>query len=210
MISFLDIVFNMSAIEYPTDSLSADHELFVTATYSMKVLCENPPGYDTDSIMVFRTVRNKNFTGVIFPKEKGVGLGASPTRYTLSAYEVSKTEQVIKHNIKRLNKLLKKRRHFRLKGEQIPNLSYNDLNDFFRHYIGYKLKNGDIIVLIIFERNQFGDYLLEELPTWTDANESYNYFGIDVNLTRKKIMLPKGFVYLFDTNVSSNEFIRCI
>ena len=195
LLAVLGCVMPAFSCRFENDSLETDHELFTTATYKIKVLCENPPGYDTDSIVLFRLVRNSFFTGVIFPKEKGVGLGVSSTRYTLSAYEVSKVEQIIKHNIEKLNLLLKKRKHFRLKKEDIPYLSYNDLKDFFRKYVGYKLKNGNIIVVVTFERNKTGDCLFEEASEWTDTDESYNYFGLDVNLTRKKIMLPKGYVY---------------
>lgn len=189
------VAFTASA-ENKKDFPDSNKELFVTATYSMKVLCENPPGYDADSIIVFKVIRNTYFTGVIFPKEKGVGAkGISPTRYTLDAFEVSKTEQLLKQNIKKLNQLLRKREHFRLKEEQIPYLNYDDLKAFFRQYVGYKLGNGDIIVQMTFERNHSGDYLLEEFRNHTDAYESYDFFCLDVNLTKQQITLPQGFVY---------------
>lgn len=142
-----------------------------------------------DSVVEFRIVKSKYFWGAVFPRNIGVIFPPSANRYTLSNHEIELAEQLISKNMSLLRRLLANRPVVVKPGYPYF-LSYKKLKKYYRRYVGYKIKNGAILVRINFEKMPLDETPLEYLRETVCLEGADNdLFDITVNISEKTLML---------------------
>lgn len=178
-------------------SIFKDNNRFlIKTTYKVQLYNDCSISSKMDSIIAFRVVVSDSFSGAVFPKEIGLSFPPSPNQYTLSNNDISLAESILCEKIKVLNKILAERKGSDLI-EHPPYLSYRKLKKYFRQYVGYKMKNGNILIRINFIKRPL-DYLksldneicLDHYVLPMGAETSYSIFNIVVNINSDEVLLP--------------------
>lgn len=140
-----------------------------------------------DSVVEFRIIKSKRFLGCVFPKNIGLDFPPSANRYSASNYDIELAEQLISKNMPLIRNLLSNRRtEYKLKYPYY--LSYRYLRNYYRRYIGYKNKKGELLVRVFFEKMPLDEISLEHVPMIYDGI-GYTWFDITVNITNNNIFL---------------------
>lgn len=195
---FLTVCCLTNLINIDGKPLFKKNKFLINTTYKVELFNDCSTSSKEDSVVAFRIVVGDSFSGAVFPKEIVVDFPfpPSPNRYTLKNNEVSLAESILCENIKVLNRVLSERR-----GPDVikhkPYLSYKKLKKYFRQYVGYKTKNGDILIRINFIKKPLDQLKSLDNEIWLDyfvhpmgAETSYSIFNIVVNLNSKEISLP--------------------
>lgn len=140
-----------------------------------------------DTLAEFRIIKSECFWGAVFPKNIGLDYSPSSNRYTLSNHEIELAEQLISENMLTFRRVLRNRcTDHKIKYPY--SLSYKKLENYYRRYVGYKNKSGEILVRIFFEKMPLENTSLIHFPMIFDGVD-YTWFDITVNLTKRNIMV---------------------
>ncbi|MDO7851905.1 hypothetical protein [Hymenobacter convexus] len=143
-------------------------------------------------------VKGPNFKGAIFTKEYPflllfVSAIDSVQRFTPSLAEVEIAENLLRHQLKTINK--------RRPNQQAGNpVLHRNLPKYFRQYVGFIDKNGDKIIHVNFHWNRYN--IIDRINNYIYFNDSridyesdYSivmdggsyYWGINANITQRKL-----------------------
>ena len=190
ILMLLSVLFDWNPNYYKKSDEKIPKKSEISSTFISRVYYEKGIDYSEDSVVVFRIVKNDSFMGFVFPKERGLVFSPSKNRYTLYNSEISLAEMTIDKNIRLLNSILASRKAVDPYSHP-PYLSYKKLRKYYRQYIGYECKDGDILVRIFFIKYPHPPFEddIAGFHMWMDGGQSYDYFDITVNIKEKTLML---------------------